>query len=108
MPLELPGPVATYFAADKADGEAIVRCFTDDAIVKDEGRTHVGSAEIRRWKDEASAKYVYTSEPVAVESKDGAIIVTAHLVGSFPGSPVDLRFRFRLSGDRIAALEIAP
>jgi hypothetical protein len=36
MTLHLPEPVAAYFAADKLDGVAISRCFTEDAVVKDE------------------------------------------------------------------------
>ena len=34
------------------------------------------------------------------------MVVTSHLVGNFPGSPVDLRFFFKLEGDKIASLEI--
>jgi hypothetical protein len=30
------------------------------------------------------------------------------VTGDFPGSPVDLRYRFRLEGGLIASLEIAP
>jgi hypothetical protein len=33
--------------------------------------------------------------------------VTSHLVGDFPGSPVDLRYFFVLDGDKIASLEIS-
>jgi isoquinoline 1-oxidoreductase beta subunit len=50
----------------------------------------------------------YTSEPFACEAKDGKIVVTSHLVGNFPGSPVDLRYFFKLEGDKIASLEIIP
>ncbi|KQX17757.1 MULTISPECIES: nuclear transport factor 2 family protein [unclassified Sphingomonas] len=108
MSVELPEPVAAYFAADKIDGEAVARCFTEDAVVRDEGRTHEGAAAIRRWKDETSAAISYISEPLAVDERDGSIIVTAHVTGSFPGSPVDLRYFFTLRGDRIAALAVIP
>ena len=106
--LKLPEPIAAYFNADRLDGEAVARCFTKQAIVKDEGHTHSGPAAIRAWKVEASAKYSYTSEPVAVEQKDGRYIVTCRLTGNFPGSPVDLRFVFRLERGKIAFLEITP
>jgi len=36
---DLPEPIATYFAADSLDGKAVARCFTRDAVVKDEGKT---------------------------------------------------------------------
>jgi len=56
----------------------------------------------------ASAKYVYTSQPLALEQKDGRYIVTSRLTGNFPGSPVDLRFAFCLERGKIAYLEITP
>ena len=106
--LNLPKPIAAYFTADKGDGEAISQCFTENAVVKDEGHTHKGRAAIKAWKTDASAKYQYTSEPIACEEKAGNIVVTSHLVGNFPGSPVDLRYFFRLEGDKIASLEVIP
>ena len=106
--LSLPRPIAAYFAADSDDGEAVSQCFTENAIVKDEGHTHKGQAAIKAWKTNTSAKYQYTSEPFACEEKDGKIVVTSHLVGNFPGSPVDLRFFFKLEMDKVASLEIIP
>jgi hypothetical protein len=76
--------------------------------VKDEGHTHKGQAAIKRWRDEAAAKFEFTSEPFACDDKDGKIVVTSKLTGTFPGSPVDLRFFFEIDGDKIAALEIIP
>ena len=106
--LSLPKPIAAYFAADRGDGEAVSQCFTDNAVVKDEGHTHKGRPAIREWKTDASAKYKYTCEPIACEEKEGKTVVTSHLVGNFPGNPVDLRFFFKLEGDKIASLEIIP
>lgn len=106
MPLSLPEPIAGYFAADAADGTAVARCFTADGVVVDEKQTHRGREAIARWKTEASAKYDYDSVPVAIEDQDDRIIVTAHLTGNFPGSPVDLRYAFKLAGNEIASLEI--
>ena len=106
--LNLPNPIAAYFDADRRDGEAMVRCFTPQAVVKDEGQTYSGHAAIKAWKIAASAKYSYTSEPLAEEEKDGRYVVTSRLTGNFPGSPVDLRFVFRLERGKIAFLEISP
>lgn len=106
MTLALPKPILAYFAADREGGAAAARCFTPDGVVRDESREHVGREAIRRWKDEASAKYNYTSEPLAFREEAGRIIVTARVVGDFPGSPIELTYRFRLAGDAIAVLEI--
>ena len=106
--LDLPKPIAAYFTADKGDAKAISQCFTQNAVVKDEGHTYKGRAAIKQWKTDASTKYEYTSEPFVCEEKDGKTVVTSHLVGKFPGSPVDLRYFFGLEGDKIASLEIIP
>src|SRR5262245_35989662 len=108
MRLDLPEPVAAYFAADREDSEAVARCFTEDAVVTDEGHTYRGRAAIKQWKADATVKYQYTSEPLACDQQDGTFVVTSRLTGNFPGSPVDLRFVFRLDSDRIASLEVIP
>ena len=106
--LNLPKPIATYFDADTLDGEAVSQCFTENAVVKDEGHTYKGQAAIKQWKTDASAKYKYTSKPFACEHKNGRAVVTSRLTGNFPGSPVDLRYFFELEGDKLTSLEIIP
>ena len=108
MILDLPKSIAAYFAADKGNAEGVAGCFTESAIVKDEGRTYQGRPAIKQWKADASAKYQYTCEPFACEQKDGKVVVTSRLTGNFPGSPVNLRFFFELEGDKISSLEIIP
>jgi hypothetical protein len=108
MSIELSRPIAAYFAADRRDGEAIARCFTENGVVTDEGHTYRGRSAIQQWKADASAKYDYISEPFASEERDGKTIVTSRLTGNFPGSPVNLRFFFKLEGEKIATLEIIP
>jgi hypothetical protein len=106
MNINLPEPIAAYFAADKINGEATARCFTKDAVVKDEGRTYRGPESIRQWKDAASAKYQYTCEPFSSAVADGKTVVSCHLTGNFPGSPIDLRYIFQLESGKVASLEI--
>lgn len=109
MTVQMPGPVARYFTADRdADGEALSLCFTEEAVVKDEGHVHSGRAAIREWKEDATAKYQYTCEPLSCTETDGRVVVTSRITGNFPGSPVDLRFFFQLEGDKIASLEVVP
>lgn len=109
MAIELPGPVAAYFKADEGgDTSQLARCFTPDAVVKDEGHTYAGRDAIQNWKAEAGKKFTYTCEPIKLETVDDRSVVTGHLVGDFPGSPIDLRFIFKLQGDEIAELEIIP
>ena len=104
--LTLPEPIAAYFAADQHNPEALARCFTAQATVKDEGQTHTGLDAIRAWKAAASTQYKYTTEPFAVEQENGHHTVRSRVSGSFPGSPVDLQYRFRLERGLITSLEI--
>ena len=108
MSVQLPDPIAAYFSADSKDGNAVARCFTDNAVVTDEGHTHRGAAAIKAWKDQASLKFTYTTEPFALKVEEGLTVVTCHVVGNFPGSPVDLRYAFGLEGDKIASLRVTP
>jgi len=104
--LNLPQPIDAYFTADKGDSEAVGKCFTDNAVVKDEGNTYNGLAAIKQWKIDSSNKYTYTCVPFACEEKDGITMVTSRVEGNFPGSPVDLRYFFTLEGNKISSLEV--
>jgi uncharacterized protein (TIGR02246 family) len=107
MTVTLPKPVAEYFAAANTDdAERVAACFADDAIVHDEGGENRGRGAIRAWAEEVRRKYHFHAETIAVEEMADRTIVTAHLTGDFPGNPIDLRYRFKLAGSRIVALEI--
>lgn len=108
MPLDIPSPIAAYFATDRSDAAAVAACFTDDAIVKDEGRTHRGTAAIAAWKSDIAAKISYTSTPIAITEQDGKTVVTCHIVGNFAGGEIDLRHFFVTEGAKISSLEIIP
>lgn len=104
--LILPDPIAAYFAADQHNPDAVARCFTTQAVVKDEGRAYMGLDAIKAWKATAQARYSYTSKPFVIEQEDQVHVVTSRVTGNFPGSPVDLWYRFRLERGLIASLEI--
>jgi ketosteroid isomerase-like protein len=104
-PLQLPPPIAAYFAADTSDANAVAQCFSESAVVIDEQREHRGRPAIARWKAEATANH-YTSEPLAVDVSEPDVTVTARVSGDFPGSPVNLQYRFTLESASIARLEI--
>jgi SnoaL-like domain len=106
MTLNFAEPIAAYFATERSEPETVVRCFTNDAVVKDEGETYEALDAIRRWRQEAAAKYTFTCEPLRSAQANGKTIVTCRLEGTFPGSPIDLRFIFGLERGKIASLEI--
>jgi hypothetical protein len=107
MSINLPKPIAAYFAAETAgDAATLARCFTNDGVVRDEGGSFTGTAAIERWTAAARAKYHHTVVPLSATERDGAIVVLGRVAGQFPGSPVELQHVFRLDGEQIASLEI--
>ncbi|WP_326611667.1 nuclear transport factor 2 family protein [Streptomyces scopuliridis] len=105
-----PDAVRAYMSLTTGDDHttAIVS-FADAAHVTDDGRDHHGTSEIRKWLDRTSSEYSYTSTPLVARTngESGRTTVTCRLEGTFPGSPVDLDYRFRLdSAYRISRLEI--
>ena len=108
MNINLPSPITAYFAADRRKAANVADLFAPDATVKDEGRTITGQSAIQQWVEQSTSTYDFASEPFASDTADGVTIVTSHVTGNFPGSPVDLRYFFKLDGGRIASLEIIP
>ncbi|MEQ9505623.1 MAG: nuclear transport factor 2 family protein [Hyphomonas sp.] len=107
MQIPMPPPVRLYFQSEAYnDTSRLAECFTPDAAVIDERRTHTGLDAIRAWKAESKATTKYTVTPVSAEPDGEKVIVVGRVEGEFPGSPVMLRYLFDLSGDRISALEI--
>ena len=49
MPIAMPTPIASYFAAERAqDPEAVARCFTEKGVVRDEGGRFEGASPTAR------------------------------------------------------------
>jgi hypothetical protein len=110
----LPPVVSNYLAAsDRDDIDAIIACFTEDAVVLDEDRHWRGAAAIRQWRENVATAYEYTVAIIgsqALGELDGGQRreVYTHLEGNFPGGQVDLTNRFTLRGDLIGGLDIVP
>jgi hypothetical protein len=104
--LELPRPISTYFAAFNApDIEGMLAPFADHPTVRDEGVERDGRSAIRNWMEETTRKYRATAEPKNVGGTTGRPSVTTVVAGNFPGSPIELTFRFTLEHDQITRLE---
>jgi hypothetical protein len=108
MAIDLPAPIAAYFAARNTfDIEAILAPFDENAVVKDEDREHHGRVAIRAWIEQTTRQYHATVEPQGVKDANGTTVVSGLVAGDFAGSPVLLDHAFTLSGgSTIARLEI--
>ena len=114
MTISLPPVISDYFAASHhRDLDALMACFTDDAVVLDEGHKWRGHGGIRQWWEEVATVYEYTVDVLAADTlgqADGVQRhdVHTHLEGNFPGGTVDLTNRFAVRDERIASLQIVP
>lgn len=105
--MKLPPAIQAYFGADAGtESPAPLAAFAADAIVKDEGKTHVGRNAIAEWWRHAKTEYQAVSEPREVSGAGERLTVLADVRGKFAGSPLTLSFTFTLKDNAIAALEI--
>jgi hypothetical protein len=104
---ELSGAVATYLGTPKEQLSATLeRVFTGDAVVHDDGHTHIGIDAIEAWTNEVAAAFTFTRTVVSAIVQPNAAIVGVMVKGNFPGSPVELHHHFSLTDERITALTI--
>src|SRR5260370_12123924 len=103
----LAPPIAAYLGASNGrNAEALIACFTPEAIVVDEGHTYRGSEEIRQWLARTVEAYGFTLEATHVAEQGSETVVTCQVSGTFDGSPIQVPFRFTFEGDNIPALTI--
>lgn len=91
-------------AQDNFDSTAYSNCFTETAVVLDEGKTYTGRLEIKNWIEKANKEYQITMKPLAYSEAEQ--ILEAEVSGNFPGSPVVLSHRYVFKDGLIQSLEI--
>lgn len=109
MTIPFPEAVSLFFQiCNGAAVERVADCFTPDATVVDENRTHRGIAAIQSWQRQARQAFTFDVTPIDSSGEGALLAVRARVAGNFPGSPVVLEHRFVLEQDRIRSLEIRP
>ncbi|HCM34370.1 nuclear transport factor 2 family protein [Chryseobacterium sp.] len=93
-------------AQDKHDNVAYAECFSENAIVFDEGKIHKGRTEIRQWIAEGNEKYGTVMKPLALTEKDSTSVLSTEISGTFPGSPIVLNFNFEIADGLIQSLKV--
>lgn len=105
--MNLPKVIADLVKAqEEFDTEAFAGCFSDTAVVFDEGRTHQGRNEIKLWISKANQEYRTVMTPIGYTESGQTGILKAEVSGSFPGSPVTLDYHFSVSNGQIDSLKI--
>jgi len=105
--MNLPKVIADLVKAqDNFDSVAYANCFSETAVVFDEGKTHNGKKEIERWIADANEQFKTVMKPVSFEEKGTTSILSAEISGTFEGSPVMLNYHFKLVDGLIQSLKI--
>lgn len=105
--MNLPPIIQSYISASNAhEVKAIVDCFADDAVVRDENATRHGKIDIERWATETIQKYKFQFKPLSADGRGAKTILRMEVSGSFPGSPITLDYHFTIGNDKIQSLII--
>lgn len=103
--MNLPKVVADLVDTQNSfDSAAYANCFSENAVVFDEGKTHNGRKEIEQWIEKANTNYQAVMKPL--EYSENEDILKAEVSGNFPGSPIVLSYHLKLEDGLIQFLKI--
>ncbi|MCD0488835.1 nuclear transport factor 2 family protein [Pedobacter sp. MC2016-14] len=86
------------------DRIAYANCFSETAVVFDEGKTHKGRKEIEHWIADANKRYKASMKPVSFEEQES--ILKVEVSGNFEGSPIVLSYHLEIDDELIQSLSI--
>ncbi|SFU20523.1 hypothetical protein SAMN04489724_0324 [Algoriphagus locisalis] len=105
MKNEIPQVVAQLIEAQKHfDSTSYASCFTETAIVFDEGKNYSGRRQIREWIEKANQEYKISMIPLEYSESDQTL--KAEVKGQFPGSPIVLNYQYEFNDGLIQSLKI--
>jgi hypothetical protein len=93
-------------AQNSFDSVSYANCFSENAVVFDEGKTHNGRPEILDWIEESNQKYKSVMKPLECAENGTGIVLSAECSGTFPGSPITLQFHFDIADGYIQSLKV--
>ncbi|SJZ46105.1 nuclear transport factor 2 family protein [Sediminibacterium ginsengisoli] len=105
--MNLPKIIADLVTAqNEFDSLAYANCFSETAVVFDEGKTHTGKADIQEWIEDSNKKYKSVMKPLSIVHEGKTSVLSAECSGTFPGSPVILKFHFDIEDGLIQTLKV--
>lgn len=107
MNRDLPLIIRKYVeASNRHDVQAILSCFSNDAVVHDEREALHGKKAIEGWIAKTIEKYKFRFKPLNLRDQESQVVVTIQVSGTFPGSPVTLDYKFKVDNDKIDSLAV--
>jgi ketosteroid isomerase-like protein len=105
--MKLPRIINDYInASNRHDVRSILACFSDDAVVRDEGQKLHGKDSIEGWIAKTIEKYKFQLKPLSIKQDDAEVVVAVEISGTFDGSPLTLDYHFVIERDKIRSLSI--
>lgn len=99
--------IKTYVDASNAhDVQSVLSCFSENAVVRDEGETLHGRKAIEDWITRTIEKYKFQFKPVTFREDNAEVVVAIEVSGTFDESPITLDYHFTIEGDKILSLTI--
>ena len=103
--MNLPEVVAELVKTqNNFDSVAYANCFTETAVVFDEGKTHNGRKEIKRWIENANKEYQARMKPLEYSAIEHTL--KTEVSGTFPGSPITMTYHYEFEDGLIQSLKI--
>jgi len=88
------------------DSVAYANCFSETAVVFDEGKTHNGKKEIANWIEDANERYKPTIQLINFEENEMGSLLKVETSGNFEGSPIVLNYQMEIGDGLIKSLKI--
>ncbi len=107
MNLQLPKAIEDYFQSSNSyDSDLLIKCFTEEAILYDEGMAYYGPTAIKEHLVEANNDLLVKTQVTNAIEKNEEIVVTATISGNFEQSPIALDYYFTMRDQKISILRI--
>ncbi|GAA6765555.1 nuclear transport factor 2 family protein [Flavobacterium sp. CGRL1] len=105
--MNLPKVITDLINAQNSfDSIVYANCFSENAQVYDEGKTHNGKLDIQNWIEESNEKYRSVMKPLEYTENGTSSILSAECSGTFDGSPIILKFHFDIADGKIQNLKV--
>jgi hypothetical protein len=103
--MNLPRVVSDLVEAqNNFDSGAYANCFSETAVVYDEGKTHKGKTEIKDWIDKANKEYQAVMKPIEYSETEHTL--KTEVSGTFSGSPIIMTYHYGFEDGLIQSLKI--
>lgn len=105
--MNLPQVVTDLIQAQNSfNSDAYANCFSETGVMLEEGKPYTGRAEIRRLIEETNEKYQSVMKPLEYTVNGTSSVLSAECSGTFPGSPLILKFHFDIVDGQIGYLKV--